>query len=289
MSKVAIITDTNSGIMPAEGETLGIKVIPTPFMIDGAEYLEGINLTQEDFFKKLADGCDVSTSQPSPGMLVDLWKNTLKEYDEIVYIPLSSGLSSSCQTATMLAADDFENKVFVVNNQRISVTMRQSVLDAIMLREAGMSGKEIKDKLEEVKFESSIYIMLDTLYYLKKGGRITPAAAALGTLLKLKPVLQIQGEKLDAFAKARTVSQGKSIMINAITSDIENRFGGIAAHDVHLAGAYTYDLEKANEFKGEVEEALPGYKMHMDPLSLVVSCHIGPGAIAVACSRKIHI
>ncbi len=289
MSKVAIITDTNSGIMPAEGEALGITVIPTPFMIDGVEFLEGVNLTQEDFFKRLADGADVSTSQPSPGMLIELWDKMLKEYDEIVYIPLSSGLSSSCQTATMLAADDYENKVFVVNNQRIAVTMRQSVLDAIMMRDSGMSAKEIKDKLEEVKFESSIYIMLDTLYYLKKGGRITPAAAALGTLLKLKPVLQIQGEKLDAFAKARTASQGKNIMINAMLADVENRFGGLDAHDIHLAGAYSYDLDKANEFKSEVEAAFPGYEMHMDPLSLVVSCHIGPGAVAIACSRKVHI
>ena len=289
MSKVAIITDTNSGIMPADGEALGIKVIPTPFMIDGVEYLEGINLTQEDFFRKLAEGADVSTSQPSPGGLLELWDEILKDYDEIVYIPLSSGLSSSCQTATMLAADDYENKVFVVNNQRISVTMRQSVLDAIEMRDKGMSGKEIKDKLEEVKFESSIYIMLDTLYYLKKGGRITPAAAALGTLLKLKPVLQIQGEKLDAFAKARTTTQGKNIMINAMLSDFENRFGGLDAHDVHLSGAYSYDLEKALEFKGEVESAFPGYEMHMDPLSLVVSCHIGPGALAIACSRKVHV
>lgn len=289
MSKVAIITDTNSGLMPSDGEALGITVIPTPFMIDGVEYLEGVTLTQEDFFKKLADGADVSTSQPSPGALLELWNELLKDYDEIVYIPLSSGLSSSCQTATMLANDDYEGKVFVVNNQRISVTMRQSVLDAIELRDKGMSGKEIKDKLEEVKFESSIYIMLDTLYYLKKGGRITPAAAALGTLLKLKPVLQIQGEKLDAFAKARTANQGKNIMINAMISDIENRFGGLDAKDIHLAGAYSYDLEKAMEFKNEVEAAIPGYEMHMDPLSLVVSCHIGPGALAIACSRKIHV
>ncbi len=289
MSKVAIITDTNSGLMPKDGEALGITVIPTPFMIDGVEYLEGVTLTQEEFFKKLADGADVSTSQPSPGALLELWDKLLKEYDEIVYIPLSSGLSSSCQTATMLAMDDYEGKVFVVNNQRISVTMRQSVLDAIELRDKGMSGKEIKEKLEAVKFESSIYIMLDTLYYLKKGGRITPAAAALGTLLKLKPVLQIQGEKLDAFAKARTANQGKNIMINAMLADIENRYGGLDAKDFHLAGAYSYDLDKAMEFKSEVEAAIPGCEMHMDPLSLVVSCHIGPGALAIACSKKIHV
>lgn len=289
MSKVAIMTDTNCGIMPAEGEELGILVIPTPFMIDGTEYLEGVTLTQDDFFKKLAEGADVSTSQPSPASLLQSWDLLLEEYDEVVYIPLSSGLSSSCQTATMLAADDYEGKVFVVNNQRISVTMRQSVLDAIEMKDKGLSAKEIKEELEAVKFESSIYIMLDTLYYLKKGGRITPAAAALGTLLKLKPVLQIQGEKLDAFAKARTASQGKNIMINAMISDIENRFGGLDAKDVHLAGAYSYNLDKALEFKSEVEAAIPGYDMHMDPLSLVVSCHIGPGALAIACSRKIHL
>ncbi|WP_035766035.1 DegV family protein [Butyrivibrio sp. NC2002] len=289
MSKVAIMTDTNCGIMPAEGKELGILVIPTPFMIDGTEYLEGVTLTQDDFFKKLAEGADVSTSQPSPASLLQSWDLLLEEYDEIVYIPLSSGLSSSCQTATMLAADDYEGKVFVVNNQRISVTMRQSVLDAIEMKDKGLSAKEIKEELEAVKFESSIYIMLDTLYYLKKGGRITPAAAALGTLLKLKPVLQIQGEKLDAFAKARTASQGKNIMINAMISDIENRFGGLDAKDVNLAGAYSYNLDKALEFKSEVEAAIPGYDMHMDPLSLVVSCHIGPGALAIACSRKIHL
>ena len=289
MSKVAIITDTNSGIMPEVGEKLGIIVIPTPFMIDGVEYLEGINLSQEEFFKKLEEGADVSTSQPSPGSTLELWDRVLEEYDELVYIPLSSGLSSSCQTATMLAADDYEGKVFVVNNQRISVTMRQSVLDAVEMRDKGLTAKEIKEQLEAVKFESSIYIMLDTLYYLKKGGRITPAAAALGTLLKLKPVLQIQGEKLDAFAKARTANQGKNIMINAMMNDIENRFGGFDAKDVHLSGAYSYDLDKALEFKKEVEEAFPGYDMHLDPLSLVVSCHIGPGALAIACSRKIHL
>ena len=289
MSKVAIITDTNSGIMPEVGEKLGIIVIPTPFMIDGVEYLEGINLSQEEFFKKLEEGADVSTSQPSPGSTLELWDRVLEEYDELVYIPLSSGLSSSCQTATMLAADDYEGKVFVVNNQRISVTMRQSVLDAVEMRDKGLTAKEIKEQLEAVKFESSIYIMLDTLYYLKKGGRITPAAAALGTLLKLKPVLQIQGEKLDAFAKARTANQGKNIMINAMMNDIENRFGGFDAKDVHLSGAYSYDLDRALEFKKEVEEAFPGYDMHLDPLSLVVSCHIGPGALAIACSRKIHL
>ena len=210
----------------------------------------------------------------------------LKDYDEIVHIPMSSGLSGSCQSALMLA-EDYEGRVQVVNNQRISITQRQSVLDALELVKQGKNAAEIKDILEKDKFNSSIYIMLDTLYYLKKGGRITPAAAALGTILKLKPVLQIQGEKLDAFAKARTVSQGKSIMINAIRNDMNNRFGGDSPDNIELMMAYTYDLEAANQFKAEVQEAFPGYDIHMDPLSLSVSCHIGPGSLAVACCKKL--
>ena len=221
MGKIAIVTDSNSGIVQAEAKELGIYVIPMPFMIDGKDYLEEINLTQEEFYQKLTEGAEISTSMPSPGSVTDLWDELLKEYDEIVYIPMSSGLSSSCQTAIMLA-DDYDGKVVVVNNQRISVTMRQSVLDAMELAEAGKSAAEIQTILEEQKMESSIYIMLNTLTYLKRGGRITPAAAALGTLLKIKPVLQIQGDKLDAFAKARTVKQGKNIMIEAMKKAIQN-------------------------------------------------------------------
>ena len=202
---------------------------------------------------------------------------------------MSSGLSGSCQSAHMLAQEEYEGKVFVIDNQRISVTQRQSALDAKAMAEAGYTAEQIKDKLIETKLDASIYIMLDTLYYLKKGGRITPAAAALGTLLRLKPVLQIQGEKLDAFAKARTTAQGKSIMINAIKADIENRFGGMEAGDFVIAGAYTNNLEAANEWKKEVEAAFPGHEMHMDPLSLSVGCHIGPGALAVTVSKKLHV
>lgn len=216
-----------------------------------------------------------------------LWDELLEEYDQIVHIPMSSGLSGSCQSAMMLA-EDYDGKVAVVNNQRISVTQRQSALDALALAERGMDAGQIKEFLEEDKFNSSIYIMLDTLYYLKKGGRITPAAAALGTILRLKPVLQIQGDKLDAFAKARTISQGKSIMINAIRSDMEKRFGGVNADNIWLQIAYTYDLEAAQQLKEEVQEQFPGFEIHMDPLSLSVACHIGPGALAVACCKKIQ-
>ncbi len=289
MSKIAVITDSNSGITQAQAKELGVYVIAMPFMVDDVTYYEDITLSQEEFYKMLENDARISTSQPAPDSIMELWTKLLKEYDEIVHIPMSSGLSGSCQTAMMLAEEEgFSGKVFVVNNQRISVTQRQSVLDALSLAEKGMSAKEIKDFLEADKFNSSIYIMLDTLYYLKKGGRITPAAAALGTILKLKPVLTIQGEKLDAFAKARTTAQGKSMMINALKNDIESRFGGMT-EDKHIwiQIAYTKNIDAAMQLKEEVMEAFPGYDIHMDPLSLSVSCHIGPGALAVACCKKI--
>ena len=214
MGKIAIVTDSNSGITQDEGRELGVSVLPMPFYINDVMYLEGITLSQEAFYERLKNDETISTSQPSPAEVCGLWDNLLKEYDEVVHIPMSSGLSASCDTATMLARD-YDGKVEVVNNQRISVTQRQSVLDALALRAAGKTAAEIKTKLEEEKMESSIYITLETLKYLKKGGRITPAAAAIGTVLNLKPVLQIQGEKLDAFAKARTMKQAKTIMLTA--------------------------------------------------------------------------
>lgn len=289
MSKIAIITDSNSGITQKEAERLGIFVVPMPFMINGEDFFEDINLTQDQFYEKLAEDASVSTSQPAPESLLTLWDKVLKDYDQIIYIPMSSGLSGSCQSAYMLAQEGYEGKVFVIDNQRISVTQRQSALDAKAMADAGYTAEQIKAKLLEMALDASIYIMLDTLHYLKKGGRITPAAAALGTLLRLKPVLQIQGEKLDAFAKARTTAQGKNIMINAIKADIENRFGGMEAGDFLIAGAYTNNLEIAQEWKKEVEAAFPGHEMHMDPLSLSVGCHIGPGALAVTVTRKLHL
>lgn len=288
MAKIAIVTDSNSGITQAQAPELGIHVLPMPFMIDGKTYFEDIDLTQEQFYEMLSTGAEISTSQPSPEAVMKLWDKLLTEYDEIVHIPMSSGLSGSCQSAAMLA-QEYDGKVQVVNNQRISVTQRRSAQDARELADKGMSAVQIKEILERDKFNSSIYIMLDTLYYLKKGGRITPAAAAIGTLLKLKPVLQIQGEKLDAFAKARTTSQGKSIMINAIKNDMINRFGGFTERkEVRLAVAYTYDRDAALAWRDEVMAAFPGYEMHMDPLSLSVACHIGPGALAVTCCKKLE-
>lgn len=287
MSKVIVVTDSNSGITPDKAKKLGVEVIPMPFYIDEQMYYENIDLTQEQFYEKLTAGGDIKTSMPLVGDVTDKWDEFLKENDEIVYIPMSSGLSSSCETAYMLS-QDYDGKVQVVNNQRISVTMRQSVIDAKNLAEAGKNAAEIKQILEDAKFESSIYIMVDTLNYLKKGGRITPAAAALGTLLKLKPVLQIQGEKLDAFAKARTVKQAKSIMIDAMKSDFEKRFNNPDGSQINLEMAYTHDIAAAEAFKEEVQAAFPNNEIVMNPLSLSVSCHIGPGALAIACSKKIE-
>lgn len=287
MSKVAIVTDSNSGITQSQAKEVGVFVLPMPFMINEVTFLEDIDLTQEEFYQKLEGDANICTSQPSPESVMNLWDEVLKEYDELVHIPMSSGLSGSCQSAMMLA-QDYSGRVHVVNNQRISVTQLQSVLDAKELIAQGKSGKEIKDILEETKFESSIYITLDTLKYLKKGGRITPAAAALGTLLKLKPVLQIQGEKLDAFSKARTMKQAKSTMINAIKQDIERRFGGDLSK-VRLAIAYTKDKTVAEEFTKEVEAEFPDVPIRMDPLSLSVSCHIGPGAVALAVTKNLEL
>lgn len=289
MAKIAIVTDSNSGITQAQAKELGVYVLPMPFMIGAETYYEDINLSQEEFYEKLKSGDAISTSQPSPESVTKLWDDLLKEYDQIVHIPMSSGLSGSCQSALMLAKD-YDGRVEVVNNQRISVTQRQSCLDAKLLVQKGMNAAEVRDFLEKDKFNSTIYIMLDTLYYLKKGGRITPAAAAIGTMLRLKPVLTIQGEKLDAFAKARTANQGRSIMINAVSNDIETRFGGFQdGKGIWMQIAYTDGREAAEFFKEEVRARFPGCDIHMDPLSLSVACHIGPGALAVACCKKISV
>lgn len=286
MAKVAIVTDSNSGISQSQAKELGVFVLPMPFFINDETYYEDINLSVDAFYQKLAQGADIVTSQPSPDSVMKLWEEILTDYDEIVHIPMSSGLSGSCESAAALSAE-YEGKVQVVNNQRISVTQRQSVLDALELAKRGLNAAQIKEVLEEDKFNSTIYIMLDTLYYLKKGGRITPAAAALGTLLRLKPVLQIQGEKLDAFAKARTTSQGRSIMQNAILNDIEKRFDGKDAGNYYLQIAHTQNLEAALSLKEELAAQYPGIEIYVDHLSLSVACHIGPGSLAIACCQKL--
>ena len=284
--KTAVITDSNSGITQEQAALLGIYVLPMPFMINGQVYYEDIDLTQEEFYKRLEEGDDISTSQPSPGDVTDLWDRLLKEYDEIVHIPMSCGLSGSCQTAMMLA-EDYSGKVQVVNNQRISVTQRQSALDAMNLVKKGYTAAEIKEILEREKFQSSIYITVNTLKYLKKGGRITPAGAALGTLLKIKPILTIQGEKLDAFSKARTVKQAKSIMLSAMAKDLEERLGDKNARNTWIEVAHSANEETAQELKAALEEQYPGIDVYVGALSLSVACHIGPGSMAVACSGKV--
>ena len=288
MSRIAIVTDSNSGITQKEGKELGISVIPMPFYINEELYFEDITLTQKEFYQKLDEDADIKTSQPAPGDVLDLWEKLLEDYDEIVHIAMSSGLSSSCATAAMLA-DDYDGKVQVVDNQRISVTQRQSVADAMKLAEEGKSAKEIKDILEADKLDSGIFIMVDTLKYLKKGGRVTSAGAAIGTVLGIKPVLQIHGEKLDAFAKTRGVKQAKKKMIAAVRKELEERFpdGDFAKH-AYLQSAYTKDKEAALKWKEELMAEFPEMEFHQDPLSLSVACHIGAGALAVAWTHKIE-
>ena len=287
MSRIAIVTDSNSGITQKEGKELGISVIPMPFYINDELYFEDITLTQEEFYQKLDEDADIKTSQPAPGDVLDLWEKLLEDHDEIVHIAMSSGLSSSCATAAMLA-DDYDGKVQVVDNQRISVTQRQSVADAMKLAEEEKSAKEIKDILEADKLDSGIFIMVDTLKYLKKGGRVTSAGAAIGTVLGIKPVLQIHGEKLDAFAKTRGVKQAKKKMIAAVRKELEERFpdGDFAKH-AYLQSAYTKDKEAALKWKEELMAEFPEMEFHQDPLSLSVACHIGAGALAVAWTHKI--
>lgn len=286
MRKIAIVTDSNSGITQDEGRKLGISVLPMPFYINEVMYLEGVTLSQEEFYERLKKDEPISTSQPNPGEVCGLWDTLLKEYDEIVHIPKSSGLSASCETAMGLARD-YDGKVQVVDNQRISVTQKQSVLDALALAQAGKNAAEIREILEAEKLESSIYITLETLKYLKKGGRITPAAAAIGTVLNLKPVLQIQGEKLDAYSKVRGKKQAKRVMLKALKEDLDSRFAEYAENgDMCLEMAYTGNREEAEEFKKEVQEMFPDYEIQMDPLSLSVACHIGHGALAVALTKK---
>ena len=280
--KIAVVTDSNSGITQAQAKEMGVAVLPMPFMIDGETYYEDITLTREQFYQRLKDNADIATSQPTPDSILKMWDKLLKEYDQIIHIPMSSGLSGSCSTAMMLAGEDeYEGKVFVVDNRRISVTQYQSVKDAQMLAAMGMDGTQIKKRLEKTAADSVIFITVDTLKYLKKGGRITPAAAALGTLLKIKPVLIILGEKLDSFAKARTMKQAKTMMMNAIQKELDGRLHDSECRNCHLAIAHT-DNEK------EVEERFPNADVYMAPLSLSIACHIGPGSLAVTATRKME-
>lgn len=290
MSSVAIVTDSNSGISQAEGKELGIYVIPMPCLVDGKLYYENVDITKEQFYHFMESDADLTTSQPSPGDVMDLWDKLLKEYDEIVHIPMSSGLSASCSTAMGLA-QDYDGKVQVVNNQRISVTMQQSVMDAKHLAATGKSAAQIKEILEKEALESSIYLVVDTLKYLKKGGRITPAAALLGSALNLKPLLQIQGEKLDAYKKVRGMKASKKNMLDAMKKDVEGRFADyVAKGQLKLHVAYTTDEETAKQWMEEVQNAFPDLTItRMDPLSFSITCHTGPGVLAIAASHALDV
>ena len=284
-NKIAIVTDTNSGITQEEAKELGIYLIAMPFFINKNTYYEGITLSQEEFFKKLEDDENISTSQPSPGTVIELWDNLLKDYDYILHIPMSSGLSSSMETARMLSSD-YEGKVLVVDNKRISVTFRQSILDALYLIEKGLSAKEIQEILEKEALESIIYVTVDTLKYLEKGGRITPAVAALGSMFNIKPVLLIDGGKLDTYKKVRGLKSAQKAMIEAIKNDIENRFKGT---DYLIQTAYSGDLEQGNKWNETVKQAFPEHDVYNDVLPMSICCHVGPGAVGITCVKKISL
>ena len=287
---VAIMTDNQYGIFPEEGKKLGVYILRMPFFLDGKQYYENETITAQEFFDRMEHNPDMefSTSMPPAGEVLSMWKEALKTHDEVVYIPMSSGLSSSCETATLLA-QQFDGKVQVVNNQRISLTQRQSVYDAMTLRDQGKSAKEIKDILEAEKFNSSIYIMVGSLDYLKRGGRVTPAAALLGGLLRIRPILQIQGEKLDAFAKARSLKAAKKIMFDALHKDLDGRFKPfVDKKEMEVYISYTHGQpEQVKQWFEEVKTEFSDFNVTQDPLSLSISCHTGPGCLGIGCARKV--
>ena len=284
--KIAIVTDSNSGILSEELKNCGVYVVPMPFLVNGVPYLENISLTQEKFYELLNANASVSTSQPSIGDLTDLWDALLKEYDQLLHIPMSSGLSQSCATAGTIAKD-YDGRVLVVDNKRISVTQKESVLEAIKLRDEGKTAEEIKEYLEKTGRYSSIYIAVDTMKYLKKGGRVTAGAAMIGTILKIKPVLQIHGDKLDKYALVRGLQKAKETMKTAIKNDLEGEYAEyVQKGEMTISVAHTNCEADALAFAEELKTAFPNIPFrYCDPLSLSVSCHIGPGAVAVAITR----
>lgn len=291
MSGIAIMTDSNCGIMPEEGRKLGIHVIPMPVIIDGLTYFEGVDITAEDFYKKQAAGAEITTSQPSPGDVTAMWDRLLKDYDQVIFIPMSSGLSNTCQTAVMLSDDDaYRGKVYVVDNHRISVPQLQSVYDAGALAEEGKTAAEIKEILEKEALDASIYIAVDTLEYLKKGGRITPAAAAVGTVLRLKPVLTIQGGKLDSHAKTRGMKSAFRIMLQAVKDDISSRFSHLKEQGVLKVGIANTPMDEGSlaAFRAEMQKNFPDMELVYSPLTMSIGTHIGTGGLGIGVFRS-HI
>ena len=279
MSKIAIVTDTNSSMTQAEAREKGIFLLPMPVIVDGQEYIEDVTLTYEEFFDRLSKGAEVSTSQPAPAVMTAYWDKLLQDHDEIVHIPMSSALSSSLTTARALAAD-YGGRVVVVDNKRISVSQRQAALDALTLAERGKTAAEIGAILEEQAYNASIYLAVNTLELLKKSGRVTAAGAAVATVLNLKPVLQIQGEKLDAFAKARGMARAEDIMLKAVRADLDGRFRG---KPVHVETAYSGDLASAQAWRDRVLKEFPEYEVALRRLPISISCHVGAGVHAAGC------
>ena len=283
--KIAILTDTNSGITKKTAQEMGVFVIPMPVIIDDETFFEGENITEAEFYDALQKGKKITTSQPSPGSVLEMWEELLESgYEQIVYIPMTSGLSKSCETAMGLAKS-YEGRVFVVDNHRISVPLKESVLAALKMADAGMSGDKIKASLEETAYHCSIYIMVETLEYLKKGGRITPAAAMIGSVLNIKPVLTIQGEKLDSFAKVRGTKKGHKVMIEAIRRDLETRFAGEDLTHLRIATAgANLTEEQIADWKASILQEFPGAEVYYDPLSVSIGSHTGPGATGIGIS-----
>ena len=289
MPRTAIMADSNCGIMPAEEADYGIHILPMPIIIDGKTYFEGIDITMEEFYQKQTSGSVITTSQPSPGDVTDMWDSLLRTYDEIIFIPMSSGLSNTCQTALLLADDEpYKGRVYVVDNHRISVTQALAVLDAKSLADEGKTACEIKDILEKEAMDATIYIAVDTLEYLKKGGRITAAAAALGTILKLKPVLTIQGDKLDSYAKARGMKSAFRVMLEALKSDISSRLSHLREQGLLKIGIANtmMDPEKLEEFKDELRKNFPDMELVYFPLTMSIGTHVGPGGLGIGAVRS---
>lgn len=285
--RTAIMTDSNSGITCEEGNALGIFVLPMPVVIDDKIYFENKDITLEEFYKAMEEGKQITSSQPSPGDVEDMWESIFNDgYDEVVYMPMSSGLSSSCHVATQLAKE-YDGRVQVADNHRISVTLRQSVLDAKKMADEGMNALDIKNKLEELGGYSSIYIAVDTLEYLKKGGRVTAAGAALGAVFNIKPILTIQGEKLDAYAKVRGIKKCEKKILEAVQDDLEKRFSAIPEGKLVIGAAGTFlNKDDALNWENEVRQMFPQAKVYYNQLSLSIGCHVGPNAIGIGISEE---
>ena len=284
MDKIGIITDTNSGLTAELARQYNIELLPMPIMVNGEEHFENVDITQAEFFKYLEGGASVSTSQPAPGNVMLMWDEALKNYDQVIYVPMSSALSGACENAKLFA-QDYEGRVFVVDNRRISVSLKQSVIEADYWRRQGLSAPEIVQRMMDSALDASIYLTVGDLNYLKKGGRITPSVAAIGTVLNIKPVILIQGGKLDTFKKVRGPIAARNTMIEAMRHDLETTFAGV---DYTMYVAYAGDEQMGLEWKAFVESKFPGHEIHMDPLPLSIACHTGPGTIGVGAVANCH-